>query len=63
MEYGYYALTALSIGVIGGFALAGLQYLRERKVEKDFDKACERNKRATNNLVKILKDEDKNIKF
>lgn len=63
MEYGYYLLTALSIVVIGRYTPAVLQYFRERKAEKDFDDACERHKRATKNLLKILKDEDKNIKF
>lgn len=59
MEPGYYALTALSIVVIAESVYRGIQSLKYRLSTTEFDEDCKRN----GGLSKILKDEDKNIKF
>lgn len=42
--------------IFGGVTLACLQYLKERKLEKEMYRESERNERVVNDLVKALND-------
>lgn len=59
MKIPYELIIYCSAG--GGAVMAGLQYLKERRLKKEFDKDRERNEKDTNNLLKILKDENTKI--
>ncbi len=42
--------------IVGGVTLACLQYLKERKSEKEMYRESKRNERVVNDLVKALND-------
>ena len=69
MDYGYYLLTELSFLITGAFIHRGLQHiisnLREKTIYERLQGLNEvfGSNEVGNDLSKILKDDDKNIKF